>query len=357
MNVREGFSSVELFRGSDWNKCLSIKVICGGIEIRALIDTGCLVNVVYMEAYERMILEDEQKGTVTGQLKGIGNILVPVVSSFRECIMIGNLKMEESDFYVLQSKSDKYDMLLGYNFLKENRIVIHPEHMMLEKKVSQDGRCQMYVNEAGNVKVNKVKGIEVFALESTPLEADKVVRVKVGWSMNAGIVSDRNKMFMVDGYDARYRVKRVAHVFDGILDLNDPRVCVQVKPDIIRKRIRGIHVGDILGRLYTVLNMEDEKIENDLCVNVGNIQKSDWVYDELIGKVKLNAELGELRRQKIYRMLWERRMALSQGDDDFGFITHSSLELRFWSDILTYKRILGVSAEKPELDWIYIPAE
>ncbi|RXG70165.1 hypothetical protein Avbf_04474 [Armadillidium vulgare] len=36
---------------------------------------------------------------------------------------------------------------------------------------------------------------------------------------------------------------------------------------------------------------------------------------------------------------------------------HGSLELRFWSDILTYKRILGVSAEKPELDWIYIPAE
>ncbi|RXG62054.1 hypothetical protein Avbf_12859, partial [Armadillidium vulgare] len=49
----------------------------------------------------------------------------------------------------------------------------------------------------------------------------------------------------------------------------------------------------------------------------------------------------------------------NRNDSDFvtRFITHSSLELRFWSDILTYKRILGVSAEKPELDWIDIPAE
>ncbi|RXG59314.1 hypothetical protein Avbf_16208 [Armadillidium vulgare] len=38
-------------------------------------------------------------------------------------------------------------------------------------------------------------------------------------------------------------------------------------------------------------------------------------------------------------------------------VKERSLELRFWSDILTYKRILGVSAEKPELDWIDIPAE
>ena len=31
---------------------------------------------------------------------------------------IGGIRMNESDFYVLDGKSDKYDVLLGYKFLK-----------------------------------------------------------------------------------------------------------------------------------------------------------------------------------------------------------------------------------------------
>ena len=41
-------------------------------------------------------------------------------------------------------------------------------------------------------------------------------------------------MFLVDGQNARYWVKRVAYVFDGVLDMNSPKVYVQVRLDIRR---------------------------------------------------------------------------------------------------------------------------
>lgn len=216
-------------------------------------------------------------------------------------------------------------------------MVIHPENMMLERMIGKDGRCQIYINETGNVRMKMIKCVEVFALENILLEADKVVSVKVGWDVNVGIESNKNNMFMVDGFDAKYRVKRVAHVFDGILDINNPVVCVQVRPDVKRGRIRGIHIGDVLGSMYSVLNVEDQN-EEGAYVFAGDIQKNDWEYDELIEKAKLSAELGDMRKQKVCRMLWERRKALSQGDDDFGNSNLPEFNIVLTDDTPIYQR-------------------
>ena len=67
--------------------------------------------------------------------------MVPIIGKFRECIEIGGMKMDESDFYVLQGTSDKYGLLLGYKFLKESIMIIHPENEMMERRLEQGGRC------------------------------------------------------------------------------------------------------------------------------------------------------------------------------------------------------------------------
>ena len=35
-----------------------MNILCEGIEVRALIDTRCMVNVVYKEVYDRMRLRE-----------------------------------------------------------------------------------------------------------------------------------------------------------------------------------------------------------------------------------------------------------------------------------------------------------
>ena len=53
-NIFEGFRGSEVFRLSEINECLSIKVDCGGRKCLALIDTCCMVSVVYKTTYEEM---------------------------------------------------------------------------------------------------------------------------------------------------------------------------------------------------------------------------------------------------------------------------------------------------------------
>ncbi|RXG51778.1 hypothetical protein Avbf_16258 [Armadillidium vulgare] len=216
--------SVDVFSIGQVNECMSVKVYCGGIEVRVFIDTGCMVSVVYKKAYDRMKIKEDQKESEHGNIKGISNMFIPVEIKFRESVRIGGIGMEESEFYVIKGDKEKYDVLLGYKFLSANGMVIHPDRMMIEKKINKEGKCQIYVNELGDVKVKLLKGVEVYALEDVSLKTDEVVSVKVGWNANVGVdVDDQNCMFLFDGYDAKYRVKRVAYVFDGILDMNNPR--------------------------------------------------------------------------------------------------------------------------------------
>ena len=117
--------------------------------------------------------------------------------------------------------------MLGFKFLKMNGFVICPEKEMVEVRVGKNERCQLYLEANGDVRAKVLRGIDVFAVEDVKLPRDtkSVVSVKVGWRANLGIGKNvLNDLYMVDGSEAGYQVKRVAHVFDGMLDMNDPRV-------------------------------------------------------------------------------------------------------------------------------------
>ena len=62
-------------------------------EVRALIDTGCMVIVVYKEVYDRMRLREGQSEVINGELRGIGSMAVPIVARFGECVEIDGIRM------------------------------------------------------------------------------------------------------------------------------------------------------------------------------------------------------------------------------------------------------------------------
>lgn len=76
MNVREILVSVEVLFGSHLNLCLSIRIKSGGPDVR--VDIECIRNDIYSEVNQRMPVNYNQNGVVTGNLNGVCNILVPV---------------------------------------------------------------------------------------------------------------------------------------------------------------------------------------------------------------------------------------------------------------------------------------
>lgn len=39
---------------------MKVNITCGNIKVKALIDTGCSVNVVYKKAFENMVIGEEK---------------------------------------------------------------------------------------------------------------------------------------------------------------------------------------------------------------------------------------------------------------------------------------------------------
>ena len=340
MLVRDGFASKDVILGKRESKCLSVKMKCRGVEVRALIDTGCRVNVVFKNAYARMA-EVSEEDKFSGSLKGIGKLSIPIFAKFDESVVMAGMRMKDDDFYVIDSINEKYDVLLGFKFLKMNGFVICPEKEMVEVRVGKNERCQLYLEANGDVRAKVLRGIDVFAVEDVKLPRDtkSVVSVKVGWRANLGIGENvLNDLYMVDGSEAGYQVKRVAHVFDGMLDMNDPRVCLQVCTDVKKKRWRGIVAGDRLGVMSTVVNLEDDRYVSRYHVMSGQIQSGDWEYERLVERVKLNESLTEGERQRIYCMLWKRRGALSQGDEDFNTSRLPEFKIVLNDDTPIYQR-------------------
>ena len=93
-----------LMLGLEDCQCLNMEILSGGIEVHTLIDTGCIVNVVYKGVYDKMRLQEGQSKMINGELQGISSMAVLIDVKFEESMEIDGIRMNESDFYVLDGK-------------------------------------------------------------------------------------------------------------------------------------------------------------------------------------------------------------------------------------------------------------
>ena len=94
LNVREGSMKGDVCFGKEVNKGMCMMIECGGVQMKALVDTGCGANVVFKNAYERMDEVSEQKKDCRGCLRGIGELDVPIYAKMEESVVIAGMKME-----------------------------------------------------------------------------------------------------------------------------------------------------------------------------------------------------------------------------------------------------------------------
>ena len=165
LNVCEGFVCNDICFGKDMKKGLNIVIECNGINLKALVDTGCGPNVMFRNAYDRMVNKNDEI-ECKGMLKGIGELELPIIARLRDKVKIAGICMEEDDFYVVDGRNEKYDVLLGCQFLKRNRMVIHPEKEMLEVRMGSETSVKLYLEDDGRVNARMVSGVEVYAVEN-----------------------------------------------------------------------------------------------------------------------------------------------------------------------------------------------
>ena len=68
-------------------------------------------------------------------------------------------------------------------------------------------------------------------------------------------------------------------MYKGISDEVNLRVFVQVKPNLKRNKVRGIQRGDVLGKVYSVV---DERGWDECQTRIMNGVKSEWTREHAI---------------------------------------------------------------------------
>ncbi|XP_066949330.1 uncharacterized protein [Macrobrachium rosenbergii] len=122
------------------------------------------------------------------------------------------------------------------------------------------------------------------------------------------------------------------------MDLKDQKVCVQVCGDVKKKRWRGIHLGDRLGSLRSVVDLNDSKHVKGYDMMAERERTEEWSKEKLREKVRLNEKLSEKEKEQVYELLWERKGVLSQGDEDFGTARLPEFRIQLTDETLIYQR-------------------
>ena len=132
---------------------------------------------MYKKVYEEIELENVDRGHC-GEMRGKGSLRIPIIAKFQGVIYIGGFRMKECDFMVVDGESIKYDINLGYKFLKENQMVINPKRKILETRDGK-GCIKFNLGNRGEEGSRRFYDIEVMAKANMKLEKGERTMVKV----------------------------------------------------------------------------------------------------------------------------------------------------------------------------------
>src|SRR5215469_4712333 len=111
-------------RLTELNDCMTIQISYDRLTYRALIDSGCDVNILFHDSTPGLTVPTNP---LDGTLRGIGDVRAKISGSVRLSVNVGALKMKESTFYILDGENEQYDCILGSEFLRANGFEIHPK--------------------------------------------------------------------------------------------------------------------------------------------------------------------------------------------------------------------------------------
>ena len=312
-----GFSELEVCVLGSLNKCMIVKICFGGGEYRALLDTGCPFTLVYCDAWEKIKKECGEINVeqIHGVINGVGDVPVKALYEFSRAVKMQGLMMGESNFWVIDRVSGRYDIVLGYEFMKRNKLVLHPHVNMVERLDKQGVNACIYLNEDGSKKNIVMKGLKMVACADAVVGSTGpcFVSVKLKDQMEEYKDVMQGQLVLMNGKNAGYGVKRVGRVYDGVTDWDNLRVCVIGKVSKNGRKARGIRKGDVMCSVQTlVCESVGEGVEHQ--VNVGSME--DWTYERIRAELDIGEQLSEDEKEAVYRMCFERRKVLSRGDDD-----------------------------------------
>ena len=176
-----------------------VKVLNRNYEFQALLDSGMTMNVMCLDIYKRIKeagnIRDETTCNYT--LKGISNVPVHVIKKIKIDLVMYGCNIGSTEFLVLQKDTDKYDLILGLNFLKEKKIILHPHLNAVEWQFPLGNSQTVFLENEGLV-LKKIHRGEPLIAENDVMLGDSPTLIKVRWK-NSKLQEEPHDQMFVEG--------------------------------------------------------------------------------------------------------------------------------------------------------------
>ena len=308
IDIKAGFSIVGQQEQPGTHECMLVRLKIGNIEYKALLDTGINMNVMCQDIYRRIpSSEIYDQDECNFSLGGVSGEPVRIVKRISMYTFLYGWELGLNEFYILDKETDNHDIILGLQFMKDNKITLHPHRQSIEQRFSKDHSRKVFLETKGKQIKRIYRGEELVATEEVKLKTNEPSIIKVTWKENDVKQGQQDKMF-IDGEGAHFKVKRSIHVFDGILDPQKMIICVQPKVGKNYQNHR-IKQGDIVAKAYSILQVKVANQEN---------QFQKWTKQEIYQELDFGKVLTPDQRRRALELCWKHRETISRDGTDIG---------------------------------------
>ena len=271
-------------------KLMVLAVTVGKSEVSALVDSGATRSLI-----RRQHVSSDQflPAADVKEIMGLGNNRLEVIGNAETTISLVDREFP-GRFLVVGDQDIQYDLILGIDFLKENKVKLDLSRDTLTIGMSDGSSVIASVNDGGEIASVMWERVPVYCSERIRVKNGKLDAVPIRFQCNFGFDEDTLLYFEPKGSDVLGGVLKPDQKF-AITDEN--------------KMNWNIQEGQVLGHVYTVLVADKEEDERD---------PETWSPEQIQGMVKLGDNLTEDQKKRVRKLLLDYSQALSKGDADIG---------------------------------------
>ena len=296
---------------------LKTVVKIGKSELNAIIDSGAERSFISSKAVDDIgIAIDDTYDT----FKAIGQSNFSISGKVNVCIHIGNYIMHQMDVMVLPiTNSSEYDVILGLDFLKLNKIEIMVKDRILMKNCIDGSFNEIYLDKCGKVTGSNFGNIPCFTSTNVNMIRGNLYKVPVNF--NIPCVSNDCKI-MYSESKIEPCIADDIRGYSGLSRINNAFIymCTSEKDVTLKK-------GTRVGSIDKVL-----EVDSDEDCNNSNNADSNWENE-----VKLDS-LPPEKHRSVMDMLASCSDVFSSGSSDIGHACVTSHKIRLSDSTPIYQR-------------------
>ena len=260
-----------------------------------LLDSGASKSLIK----SNLVGEIEDITVQEGSIKGLGGREIPVLSRKKMTVSIAGMEFPLNGM-VVSSRDIKYDVILGVDFLKDNKFSVNLKLRTIKIDRPDHSVIKLVLDEQNEISQCIFERIPVFSTNFTNVESKGLVKVPV--NIDIPKISRENREYESILY------------FEGdnspIESLNGIMNCEDQNHVLVdMKKGTKLRSNQLLGHVYSMVNIEDNESRDDI---------DEWNKEQIASSIVLTENLSEQEKEIVRKMLLNVREALSKGDDDIG---------------------------------------